>query len=481
MTLPLIHRSVPAAIALLTCLAGRAHAGGFATARFGGEHGHPAGDHPTSIYYNPAGLALASGTRIYAEGLFAWRSVNYDRPVDAIDNVRDPGDGGTPSDTVDANSGEARLFNVVASPFLGVVSDFGVDGLGVGIAGYVPFGGQASWDKNTDFDGNEQFPGAFDGVQRWATIDGTIRSLYLTLGAAYRIPGANLSFGAGISMVRSEIDTIRARVADGTDDLVSPSGQVTEGRSQAVVDGIDLAVGGGVIWEPMRQLAIGASYQSQPALGEMSLEGELINKFGAGATTTQQLIIRQSLPDVFRLGARYRATPELEIRLNGDFTRWSVMQDQCLIDSEIGDDSCELDGAGAFVDSDGDGSPNSTAVIANLHRNWNDTFGVKGGASYWISPTLELNGSVAFDSNAVPDETLDPALLDMNKLFISAGGIWSGIDHIRLVLAYTQVVYFPRDVEPRMQPPPDPSRVPDGAGKYKQYVGFMTLGVEYAF
>ena len=33
-----------------------ASASGFATARFGGEHGHPTTDNPTALYYNPAGI-----------------------------------------------------------------------------------------------------------------------------------------------------------------------------------------------------------------------------------------------------------------------------------------------------------------------------------------------------------------------------------------------------------------------------------------
>ena len=43
--------------------------GGFAVARYGGEHGNPATEHPTAIYFNPAGLALGTGWRIYAEGI----------------------------------------------------------------------------------------------------------------------------------------------------------------------------------------------------------------------------------------------------------------------------------------------------------------------------------------------------------------------------------------------------------------------------
>jgi long-chain fatty acid transport protein len=292
---------------------------------------------------------------------------------------------------------------------------------------------------------------------------------------------ANLSIGAGFNFIRSEVNTVRARVADGSDDVVSATGSIAEGRSLADVRSNDFAVGAGVVWEPVRQLALGVSYQSQPAFGQMELEGELTNKFGSGMVTVQQLLITQELPDVVRVGGKYRATPDLELRLNGDFTRWSVLTDQCLIDRELDDESCELDSDGGFVDADGDGSPDSSGVIVNIHRKWRDTFGVKGGVSYWIDPRFELNGSVAFDSNAVPDRTLDAALLDMNKFFLTAGGIWSGIDHIRIAFAYTQVIYMSRDVEPRMEAPPDPSRVPDGAGQYKQYLGFVTLGVEYAF
>src|SRR5690606_34429940 len=104
--------------------------GGYATARFGGEHGHPATDHPTAMYFNPAGIALGDGTRIYAEGLFVFRAASYDRPAEAIDNLG----AGTPDDptAIAANSGQAELANFLVSPFLGVVSDLGTDSAAVG-------------------------------------------------------------------------------------------------------------------------------------------------------------------------------------------------------------------------------------------------------------------------------------------------------------------------------------------------------------
>ena len=460
-----------------------ARAGGFATARFGGEHGHAASSSLTSIYYNPAGLALGEGTRLYIEGLFAWRQISYDRPQDAIDNIVEPGEtaGGTPRDALGANSGEATLFNVLASPFAGVASDFGIDNLGVGLAFFVPFGGQARWDQNSDFAADNDFPGAVDGVQRWSTIEGTLRSAFFSLGGAYRLPGPRLSFGFSVNAVRSTVSTVRARVADGSDTIVSANGELAEGRSLIEVNALDFSVGAGVIWEPTTKLALGLSYQSQPSFSQMDLEGELINKFGSGPVTTQDVILTQGIPDIVRLGVKLRATETVELRLAADFTRWSVMEDQCLIDAAAADTTCKLDDDGAFIDSDNDGSPDSLGVIVNIHRDWNDTVGIRLGGSYFVSPKLELTASGNFDSNAVPDETLDAALLDQNKFLLSLGAVWNAMDRLSLAFAYTQVLYVERDVDVRMAPPPAPSRVPDGAGTYKQNLGFLQVGAQYAF
>lgn len=468
-----------AALLALLFAAGTARAGGFATARFGGEHGHPTTDQPTAIYYNPAGLALRAGTRIFVEGLFAYRSASYERPEGAIDNVTDESVG-TPPDAVSANAGKGELSDFVTSPFVGVATDFGVPNLGVGAAFYVPFGGQASWDKNEAYADDPMYPGAVDGVQRWATIDGVIRELYFSGGAAYRLPGPRVTFGLSLSLVREQIQTVRARTATGTDDLVAPDGRVIEGRSLVDVSNTTVAAGAGVIWEPMDDLWLGLSYQSQPGFGVSTQEGTLTNKFGAGPEETSEIDLEQALPDVFRLGARFRPTSQVELRLSGDYTRWSVMEDQCLLDANNPDADCVLDEQGGATDE-------AEGVIVNIHRDWSDTWGVRGGASYWIVPEVELAGGVSFDSNAVPDENLDPALMDMNKI-ISTVGVRYLVGQVLINASYSNVFYFDRTVDPRPRDdmgdaigPPTPSAVPDGAGTYSQSINLFNVGAEIFF
>ena len=168
-----------------------AHAGGFSATRFGGEHGHPATDDPTAVYYNPAGLAYGHGTRVLVEGLFVYRTVDYTRDPGTVD------DAAASAADVAANTGKGSLANFIVSPFLGAATDFGIEGFGAGIGIYAPFGGQTSWSKNDAFAGDDKYPGAVDGPARWSSIEGEQRSVYASLGAAWHTKSGKFGIGAG--------------------------------------------------------------------------------------------------------------------------------------------------------------------------------------------------------------------------------------------------------------------------------------------
>ncbi len=472
------------ALALIVGTASPALAGGFAVARFGGEHGHAASDHPTTIYYNPAGLARGEGTRIYLEGLFAYRTASYERPEGAVDRVVAEGEAatGTPSEILEANAGRAELSDVIATPFAGVVSDLGIENLGVGLGVYVPFGGSASWSQNDAFADSAAYPGAVDGVQRWHVIEGEQRSLYLTAAGAYHIEAADLTFGAGLNVVRNDTSTIRARTANGTDHMTTGDGEIFEGRSLVDVSGTTLSIGVGAMWDPMEEMTVGVSYQSSPGFGTHGLSGTVTNKFGSGAASPVDIVLEQTLPDIARVGVAYRL-PRAELRLAGDYQRWSVFDNQCLIQDQP-DARCELTETGAVNEAAG-----GSGVVVNLPRNFRDTFGVRLGGSYWVTPPAEVFLSGAYDSNAVPDETLDPTVIDMNK-FVANTGMRYTLPSQRLAVmaSLTQVFYANRTTDPRPRDadgapiaPSAPSRNPDSAGSYSQSVSIATIGVEGRF
>lgn len=443
-----------------------ARAGGFSATRFGGEDGHAATSDPTAVFYNPAGVAYASGTHAYVEGFFAYRTVDYNRDAGAIDDVG-TGVTGTPPDATDRNSGKATLANPIASPFVGITSGGLVDGLGVGLAISVPFGGQANWDKDSRFASDATYPGAVDSSARWASIEGEQRSLYYSLAAGWRTRDGRFGVGGSVNLVQSKIDLVRARNFDGTDHLVRADGAIAEGRSLLQVDSLDLAAAIGVMWKPTPCSRVGLSYHSQPNFGDMTLSGTLTNQFGDASPTTIDVEMRQALPDVIRLAGVWRARDKVVLHASIDYQRWSKFKNQCFTTPGAPAGTCTADSEGMVVDS----SP----LILNIPRAWKDTIGARAGASYDVSDDLSINGGVLYDTNAVPDATLDPALIDMDKVVPQLGmRLTTGKVDLHATLGH--VFYMSRTTAPRATDPGGKNRNPDMAGDYATAVTYVLLG-----
>jgi long-chain fatty acid transport protein len=467
-----IQRNLLIAVLALAPLSARAT--GIMVARFGGEHGSPMTSDPTALYYNPAGIAWAVGTNLYVEGLLAYRTFTFDRDAAGIDNPNAMP--GTPQSGIAANSGKGTLANVVGSPFIGITSDLGVKNLGVGAALYVPFGGSQVWDKNAAFANNSQYPGAQDGTQRWWDIEGTIRSIYFTVGGAYRLPG-NLSLGLGANVVMHNTDDLRATNANGSDNLVNGDGSVAEGRALLNTSGVTFSLGAGLAWRPTPDWTIGVSYQSQPGFGTMSEEGTLKKKLGTTDISNQDIDHRYALPDVIRLGASFRPTNEVELRLWGSFERWSVFTEECLLDKADPNRNCALNDRGAIATG-------GSGIINVIPRHWQNGIALRASGSYWLKPSIELMLGVGYDGNAVPDQTLELSLPDQQKINATVGAIFKdfAVQRLSLHLEYSAFIGFSRTIAPRTTEPYDaPSRVPDSAGSYSEFIGVLTVGVGYTF
>lgn len=482
---PVVAWSLPAAplaLLALTLAAPEARASGLSTARFGGEHGHPTTDNPTAIYYNPAGIALKPGTRIFLDASIAARFASYARPDSAVSS---PGTG-TPDMALDANVGTAKLANVIAGPFAGVSSDFGTKFFSGGLALYYPFGGQARWNTNDKYAGNDMYPGAVDGVQRWYTIDGKIRSMYLTGAVAFNIAKIGLSIGLSGSAIRSEVDTIRARNADGTDDLVNSDNTLKEGRSWLKASGWQGSFGIGLIWQWRDKLWIGGSYTSRPNItGDMTLKGELHNALATAKPDITQIELTQRLPDVARLGFRFRPTPKVELRLFGDFTNWKVFDKQCVLVASVEGRNCGFDNADtALTDPENFGTKGTNkGVTQHLPRFWKPAGGVRVGASYWVVDPVELFAGVGFDSSAVPVQTLDSALMDSNKMTFSLGGRFEVHKNVALAVTFTDVAYFKVDTKGRsvLNKFTPPTRQGSAEGVYKHNIFLTNIYLDLKF
>ncbi len=453
-----------------TAIGVEARAGGYLSARFGTDHGTPAMANPYAIYYNPAALGGTHGTTIAADGTFAYRYVKYTR----IDTSPSSATAEAFPGSRDANTGDARLGNLLASPFLGFSTDLGGGPFRLGAGAYIPFGGSAKWDASPQIAG---VPGSKDGPQRWQNISGQISAIYATVAAAYVIEQANLSIGLNGSFILHRIETLRARNADGSDDTVTGTGGLVEGRSYLKASGVGGGAALGVYWAPKamnERLRLGLSY-TKSTFGDTRMSGDLSTVLSASQPgPAEKVDFLQTYPDVIRLGVAHRfADSKLEVRADGQYERWSVFKNQCVV--RPGKD-CPIDDRG--------GSTAANDIVLNVKRDWNDAVSARAGGAYFVNPELEVFGSVGFGTPAVPVKTMDASTLDALRLSGTIGARYRFSEHLALAGSYNHAYFMTRnvDVASSVHPTLDGiSKGPTAAGTYKSQIPFVNVNIAYTF
>ncbi|HEX3343505.1 MAG TPA: outer membrane protein transport protein [Polyangiaceae bacterium] len=460
---------LPALVAAATLSGGTARASGFLTDQFGSDQGQPALANPYSVYFNPGAMAGMRGTDIVVDGVFAARSLDYNRSASALSYS-----GNTPSgDPVytAANTGQAHVFNVLAAPFAGFVTDFGGSKLRLGVAAYIPFGGQVSWGKNATYANSAVDPGGYDGPQRWSSISTSTSSIYSTAALAYRLEKARIGIGASVSAIRTALVDVRARNADGSDDITNPNGSLKEGRSDLDVSGWQLGASAGVYWEATKDgaLRFGASYTSQPGFGPMRLSGTFKLYPGGSASTAADLV--QAYPDIIRFGGAWRVRPDTEVRLDGDWQRWSQFKYQCITNP----------GGACNADSNGVVSSSNTVKL-DLPRDWNDTVKLRLGIAYWVAPETELSASFAWESAPSGKSHIDPLIYDSARLEPTIGVRHAFTRHLYASLSYTYIYVVPLTVNDSAYANyPALSRSPSTNGSYTSEIYIFDGALGYHF
>lgn len=448
----------------------RADGAGFSSQTFGGEHGNVVETNPTALYYNPGGLGFSDKTSIGLYGSLAMRSATWTHPQ-AADDYPDP------AGAQGADTGKATLFNVFGGPSVAASTHISKD-LVVAAGIFAPFYGLSHWDKNQAFAGSTKYPQAVDGVQRWFAVDGRVEVLYFSVGSAYRL--GPLSFGASANFISSSFSLSQARNVGGA----GKPNVDEEGRADLDVHGYEGSFAAGIQVEAIPgQLYLGASYQAQPGLGPLALDGDLTVAPPGQKQTHFSVSLHQSLPDVIRAGARFwPRSHRWELRLFGDYTRWGVLVSQCI--AEHGG-ACAVEANGAASTGTGDAT-----VLGNIRRNWKDTWGLRLGASYWVAPAVETFVGAGYETAAVPAATMAPDIPDADNVLLAVGGRFALTEDLFLGVSYTHIQYLNRNVSTTASTlATSPSGVPyvyptvegNGGGLYTQWIGLFTGTLEAMF
>ena len=255
-------------------------------------------------------------------------------------------------------------------PSLGLVIHPTVDGvpsrLALGAGVWNSFGGAISFAKMAD----PNIP---------AINSSTDLVIELAAGAAYQV---------------DDVFAVGAAVRMGLGDFAvnATSHPIPEADLSSIGVGIGATIG--MMLRPTHATSIGLTWRSGM---NISTQGSGTADFTLDTPTTVNVQQVQHWPQQVALGAAVWAGPKVRLSAQLDWTQWSKF-DQLLIE---------------FPDQPGN---NQTFDLS-----WHDNYAVRGGVELETGFGA-LRAGAYYDTNAVPDRTIEREYLDSNKIGIAAGG-----------------------------------------------------------
>lgn len=418
---------------MIIALSAAAWAASLDNIEVGGVWGGPLAENPTAIWWNPASLARTPGTQIFIEGAPTFGAVHFTR-----------------DDAYNGGADTYRMNGVL--PFAGVSSDFGVPGLGAGLALEVPFvrGGAAD---------GQPGPGSF------AFRTGSIRALYGTAAIGYAPKGIPVSFGGSFSFVRSEwTANLDSELTTNLDAQITAQGQHS-GYTDAQIEDQDYATNldfgllhdetytyGFGIRGDFNPVKVSVAYSHGATVnneGPVTLhfhcppQSDVIGRLGAEqfgicySDLNANAAVGYALPSRVQGAIAYTLDDKLTAQFMGGYVLWHAYTD-FIIDV-------------ADVETLNDLANPATASVVNQHRLWArdnvDSYWVAGDVKGRIGEKVIVGGRVLFDRYAVPDVVLSPNNVDNSLVEITPMVNYQATPWLRIGATYGHSFFFTRVVD----------------------------------
>lgn len=290
----------------------------------------------------------------------------------------------------DGTRGAAQKATVVAPvPAAGIVGRFSHDEqpsrftLGLGV--WNTFGGKIRW-KRTGM----------------SALDATEDVLLEINGAAAVHISDKLSIGGAL------------RVGIG---LFSTEATENPFDASLSASGVGIGMTWGALVRPTDTVRIGVTWRSPL---RVTTKGSGTVELG-GPPERHDVEHRQNWPQQVLLGVGWQALPRLKLAAQVDWTAWSQIKEIAVTFP-----------AGALPDQ----------VYPEY---WSDTWAVRAGAEYAITPAVAARAGTYLDGQAVPDASIERQYLDSNKIGVSTGasvrsGSWRFDAAVDAVIPSTRTV-----------------------------------------
>ncbi|MBA3391860.1 MAG: outer membrane protein transport protein [Myxococcota bacterium] len=351
---------------------------------------------PSSVVFNPGGIALNEGTNIALGTAFYFAQGTYEA------------DGGEKQKT---DSGMAVVPNLYVTSRLHEM-------VAVGIGLHFPFGLAVSWPS-----GHPQA----DVIQ-----DQTLRTYFITLGAGLnlnkQVPG--LSVGAGFDIVPATIE-LENSVGFG------------EVQGTAHLGGDAVGFGGrvGAMYHSpdVRGLKVGVMYRSPVKLdfegkGDFDIEDPYRSQLPPDGTINATITLPQSVWG----GVAYSPIPDLDIEYNAVWINWA----QAFEDGNL------------TIDLPDDGNPATPRPQTVSPQDYKNTVTHRLGAEYRLpAHGAAIRAGLMYDPTPIPTTTLSARLPDINRFNITLGGSYAITPEYGVHLGLLWVTPGERETSDKMYEP----------------------------
>jgi long-chain fatty acid transport protein len=315
---------------------------------------------PSSIVYNPGGIAVDDGTNVSIGGTLVLAHGDF---TDL---------GGTKTNTANSPAELPQMF--VTSRVHELVS--------VGLGFHTPFGLALKWPTTTPLS--------------TVVFEESLRTFFITpvvgVNLHRYVPG--LSVGTGLDIVPATVE-LRRNISFGT------------AQGDAHLGGNATGFGGriGAMYrpEPLPELSVGAMWRSEvrekfSGTGDFNVDDPTFRpqlpEDGPISTTV-------TLPQSVTLGASYRVIPDLELEADAMWMGWSSIK------------SLDIHATAA----------GNMPVVLSSPRNYDNTWTIRVGAEYALPQWhAAVRAGYMYDPTPIPTTVLGPDLPDANRHVVSVGG-----------------------------------------------------------
>ena len=409
------------AILLGVLLAPPALANPFSSARYRGLMGSSTDRSGFAVYWNPAALATIDRPRISLHAGGVHRAASFDRYAEE--------NGETPESAV-VNSGEGttEAFGVVPSLAGGLAFQLSDDfALGAGAGFYIARAGVSNWDRHPE--APVEYPGAYDGPQRWGVISTqlVIATPTVGLGVAHKPSGLSLGVAPAFNFV--SLSLTRARNADKSTTLEDSTGRLVEGRillEDGSAFGITWVVG--ARWDAADDLAFAVTWHQGTTY---EVEGESAIQFGTQPETKANARFPLQVADSIRAGAELGVTEWLTLRTEVEWAGWSVMDEQKAINLDL----------------------ENTPELMLIERRFEDTLAARLRGDFKVLDAVTLHGGFEYETGATPTKTHEPGLAESDSVQLGVGGTFRLSEHLALTGSFIWHQFEDVEVKDSIQAP----------------------------